>query len=242
MSILENFIKGLNEEKSKELLNKLLAYYFNPSFGAVKQREFDIYLFYLVKYYDLFENKEPTIFEVISKLQITRSKAKSLIYESNLRFNKDKLDDRVKEELRRASFLKMDGSMIALDIEDPLLLDYLKDKLKKLGHSSDTSYSNQILKITSNAYILLLEEYLDEDVKNKIIEELKKHQLIKDNSFKNAVKLILEGLINKFLGSASNKLIEEYIAPLFDNANEKISDIIKKIVKNIKEVNDEKTS
>ncbi len=238
MAYLDKFIEKLDDSKLKEFLENLLDYYFTPSFGSIKQREFDIYLFHLLKQYDFFENKEPTIFEVISKLQITRSKAKNLIYESNLRFGKDKLDNRIKEELKRARFLKMDGSMIGLDIEDPLLIDYLKDKLRKLGHPSDTSYSNQILKITVDAYVSLLNEYLKSDIKKNIVDELIKNNLIKDKSFKGAAKLILKGLTSKVLGSASDKLIEEYIAPLFNNS----SSIINIIIEILKRQKDESIS
>jgi len=227
MNDIKNFVEGLKEDNLKRFLKSLLDYYFTPSFGAIKQREFEIYLFQILKDYGFFASEEPSIFEVISKLQVTRGKAKSLIYESNLRFGKDKLDERVKEELKRAKFLKLDGSMIGLDIEDPLMIDYLKDKLKKLGHPSDTSYSNQILKITADAYISLLDEYLDKDIKKKIIEELERNGLIHDKSFKGVAKLILKGLTSKIIGSASDSLIEEYMAPLFDGAIDKVAELIK---------------
>ncbi len=60
--------------------------------------------------------------------------------------------------------------MIGLDIEDPLLIDYIEDELKKIGHSY---YSNQMLKNTADAYISLFNEYLESDIKD-IIGLLKK--------------------------------------------------------------------
>lgn len=227
------FVRKMDNNKLKDFLLSLLDYYITPSFGYVKQREFDIYLFYLLKQYSFFEDEELTVFAVISKLQVTRSKAKSLIYESNLRFGKDKLDNRIKEELKCAKFLKMDNSMIGLDIEVPLLIDFLKDKLKKLGHPSDASYSNQILKITIDAYISLLDLYLELYVKEKIINELIKSKLIQNKSFKDAAKLIFRGLSRKALGSASDELIDEYIAPLFESSSNVIN-AIKNIIEKIK--------
>jgi hypothetical protein len=241
MDIIEQFVKKLIEHQCREFIIEILKYYFTPSFGAIKQREFEIYLFQILKDYGFFASEEPSIFEVISKLQVTRGKAKSLIYESNLRFGKDKLDERVKEELKRAKFLKLDGSMIGLDIEDPLLIDYLKDKLKKLGHPTDGSYSNQILKITADAYVSLLDEYIENDVKNEVVDELIKDNLIQERSFKGVVKLVMKGLISKAIGTASDQLIEEYISPLFDKSSNFVSTVVE-LVKNTKKVKNETSS
>jgi len=102
MICIDQYFEKINNEAIKEFLKKLLEYYFSPSFSSTKQREFDIFLFSLLKEYGFFDNKDPSLFEVISKLQVTRNKAKNLIYESNLRFNKDNLDEKVKEELKHA--------------------------------------------------------------------------------------------------------------------------------------------
>jgi hypothetical protein len=235
MNNIEKFIENLNEDKLKSLLKSLLNYYFTPSFGAIKQRDFDIFLFHLLKQYNFFESEEASLFEVISKLQVTRSKAKSLIYESNLRFNKDKLDERVKNEIKQARFLKLDGSMIGLDVEDPLLLDYVRDKLKKIGYATDGSYSNQILKISADAYISLLDIYVKKDIKDALINKLIQENLLQDKSFKGVIKLLLKGLANKALGKASDVIIENYISPLLDKSSEGIS----KIVEFVEEVKNE---
>jgi len=93
-------IQSLNPEDIKKIFIDLIEFYTSPSFGAVKQREFDIFLFGKLQELGIFENKND-IYEVISKLKITRSKARNLIYESNLRnVDRELLEGLLKQVLK----------------------------------------------------------------------------------------------------------------------------------------------
>jgi len=102
--------------------------------------------------------------------------------------------------------------------------------LKKLGHATDSSYSNQILKVTPDAYLSLLDDYIENEVKEKIVNELIKRGLIQDKTFKGLVKLILKALANKTLNIASDSFsdsfIEEYISPIIIEPLKHINTII----------------
>ena len=68
-----NIIENTTPKQIQEVFVDLLKFYTTPSFGSVKQREFDIYLFGKLQELGAFDKKDD-IYEVVSKLKITRSK------------------------------------------------------------------------------------------------------------------------------------------------------------------------
>jgi len=160
-----DIINKLSSNQIQEVFIQILNFYITPSFGSVKQREFDIFLFSKLQELGFFE-KNDDIYEIMSKLKITRSKARNLIYESNLRkLNKIKLDQKLKEELIKIRFLKSNSYLVGIELENPLLIDHLKAKLKNKGYSSDGSFSPELVRLNTEAFVAILEDYIDENSK-----------------------------------------------------------------------------
>ena len=100
--------KALNEffndfadnRDAAEALERFLKAYLTPSFGALPKREIDLEVLGVL--IDIgYLSGEPTIYELISKLAVTRSKARSLLYDRELRrLDEDALDIRIKDALR----------------------------------------------------------------------------------------------------------------------------------------------
>lgn len=55
-----------------------------------------------------------------------------------------------------------DGDKVSLEIGNPYLVDYIRSELKRLGHITDGSFSNEILKMTVNAYTELFVSLISE--------------------------------------------------------------------------------
>ena len=108
-------------------------------------------------------SKDPQVYELVTTLRVTRTKARNLIYERELRCSSPSaLDERVKELLRKPIIDKKNAHFI-LEVENPLVSDHLRDKVQKLGHISDGSFSPSIVKLSINAFVALVEDSLGDN-------------------------------------------------------------------------------
>lgn len=164
-----NINEELNKNSDADLKRvflELVDAYCNPSFGTMPKREFDILLF--SKLCDLGVFPSLDIYEIQSLLKVTQAKARNLVYERQLRSMTTKdLDARLKDMLK-TPILEVGKGGVKLDVDNPLLMDHLKHKLKELKHFSDGSFSKDIVVIKPAAYVDLYLEYY-KDIK---IEEL----------------------------------------------------------------------
>jgi len=209
MNLIPTLLNKKEAETIKEAFIELMKAYNSPAFGSITKRDFEIELFLQLQKLGLIE-KNPSLYEVVSKLKITRTRAKNLIYEANL-WNKstEDLNMELKEVLSQPSFLN-DGRHISIDVENPLLQDHIKSILKTLKHITDGSFSSDILKLTPEGYIAL---YLDvfgiKDENLKVATDyFKENGLMSDLS----PKAILVGLIKhtgqKYFGEIGGQVAE----------------------------------
>lgn len=146
----------------QNLLIEFLNAYCKPSFGSMSKRDVDISVFMLMQDLGIIK-KNPQIYDVVSLLHITSSKARNLIYESSLRRNSHgTLDMALFEILKNPIFLATLDNMIAIEIDDPLLIDHLKQKLRELKFVTDGSFNKGIIKMSINAYATLFDVFLSE--------------------------------------------------------------------------------
>lgn len=113
-------LQGISEDKLKECLVSILSVYGNPSFGSMSKRDIDLTVFSTLQELK-FISPEPTIYEIMQKLKVTRSKARNLIYEAEIRRLKDEndLDNKLREKIRHPIFAK-NGDKISIEIDNPL--------------------------------------------------------------------------------------------------------------------------
>ncbi len=185
-------IDELNSDKVKEIFKELINDYLQPAYGSMTKRDFDILLF--MKLQDLgIIDKDPDLYDIISKLKVTRSKARNLLYESKMRSSSEsKLDDELKEMLVKPKFLKDSDDKIIIEISNPLLSDHLKWRLKKLGYITDGSFSPELIKLTKQAYISIFKEMIPEKSLDKVTEELIKCGAEKELKFNDILSSILK--------------------------------------------------
>jgi translation initiation factor 2 beta subunit (eIF-2beta)/eIF-5 len=208
-----------NNELNKKVLKELFDIYLNPSFGTLKQKEIDLFIF--SKLIEIGYLKKD-VFDIVSKLKITRQKARNLLYEYNLRLSYN-LEEEYKEFLKNP-ILEKDKDVIIFNVENPLLIDFIKSKLKEKRLLSDGSFSPEIIKLKQYAYIELLKDFLD-------LEELKiqlKNNRINDD-FESLMKAFLKKVSIKVFNNSNDFIINEYISPFINNKISKVVEFFKKL-------------
>lgn len=164
-------------DKQKELLISFLNDYSSPSFGSMSKRDTDVALFSMMQELGIIK-MNPQIYEVVSLLHVTSSKARNLIYEASLRRNNENtLDMALLDHLKAPRFLATSGKMIALEIDDPLLIDHLKFKLRNLNYITDGSFNPGIVKMPYEAYASLFGDTLPQEVKDKLLNDIDTEEL-----------------------------------------------------------------
>ena len=208
-------INMVTDVKCRKSLEKILTQYLDPAFGTLPKREIDLLIFEVLQ--DLgFVNDKPEIYSLISELKISRSKARSLLYDRELRkYNESELDGLVKKELSKLIVSK-DGEEFKIELDSQLVSDHLRSKVKKLGYLSDGSFSPSIVKLCLRAITALIESYLSKSEQEKITKTLIKAGA-PDKSFKGVLTAVLMKIANKVASDVGESLIEqaeEYIEPI----------------------------
>lgn len=164
-------------DKQKELLISFLNDYSSPSFGSMSKRDTDVALFSMMQELGIIK-MNPQIYEVVSLLHVTSSKARNLIYEASLRRNNENtLNMALLDHLKAPRFLATSDKMIALEIDDPLLIDHLKFKLRNLNYITDGSFNPGIVKMSYEAYASLFGDTLPQEVKDKLLNDIDTEEL-----------------------------------------------------------------
>lgn len=113
--------------------------------------------------------------------------------------------------------IQKSGELFILEVENPLVSDHIRNKIRELGYISDGSFSPNLVKLPLKAVIALIEHYLSDTEKEKIKKDLVKAGA-PDTTFKGVLKSVL-----KKVGS---KIAEETGEALVDNASEYLSPIM----------------
>lgn len=195
---IQSVINNLGKEQCKEVLTELLERYLTPAFGALPKLEVElIILESLVQLGAI--SPGPQSYELVSKLKVTRAKARKLIYERELRrSSKEDLDARVKELLLEP-LVDRKGDQFILEVDNPLLSDHLRDTIQRLGYITDGSFSPSLVKLSIKAFAALIENNLNADPKQ--VRQL----LVKAG----APDTSLKGILVSACGKAANRLASE---------------------------------
>ncbi|MFO8586819.1 hypothetical protein SC699_15420 [Legionella pneumophila serogroup 1] len=195
-----------SSEDTKEALIKFLIQITDPAFGIHNKSELEYLIFELMKNTGIFTDNT-SLFSLMTELGITQTKASQLIYNYDVRKLEDDkiLDEKIIHALINANFAK-DGDYFVLDIESPLLRAYLKERLKEIGHVSDGSFSQTVVRMNLNAVSGIIEYYIPKNEQEKVKAELIKAGA-PDGSFKGVLKSSLKCLGSKVLGEGADALV-----------------------------------
>lgn len=214
---INQIINDSTEEETKAALSYFLQSYMNPAFGALPKNEVELIVLNVLEKLKAI-NEEPELYEFVSKLKVTRSKARGLMYDRELRrSSEEELNQKVKALLRRP-LIQKDGALYVLEVENPLVSDHLRSKVQKLGYVSDGSFSPSIIKLGLDAITALIESFLSAQEKVDI-----KAALIAagapDTSFTGILKATFKKIASKVASDSGEALMDkasEFMSPIVD--------------------------
>lgn len=217
-------------QRSKEALDRFLIHYLDPAFGAIPKQEVELLVLKLLVDLGAVDAR-PSIYDLVSKLKVTRSKARRLIYDRELRLRTpEELDEDVRAVLRSPVIQKR-GENFALEIENPLLSDHLRAKLRTLGHVTDGSFSPSLVTLTLDAMVALLDSQLSDTDKTLTYKALVAAGA-PDTTLKGVLKSALKKLGEKVADETGGAVVEEvsdYIGPLIDSSKSAITSAFKSV-------------
>lgn len=224
MSDPRNAIDAANLEKCRMGLQRILDGALRPAFGAVTKRELELLLF--EAFIDVgFLSNEPTVYEVMQKLRVTRSRARSLIFDRDVRRHDGSTLDGLAKEALRKPLLQGQGYAVVLDIENPLLADHIRETLRQLGHATDGSFSPSLVKLNDDAAAALVEHYVSDADRRNVMKALHKAG-VKDKSIKGAIKALLRSGASKLAGDAGDMIAGNFgdvLEALFEAKSEAVT-------------------
>jgi hypothetical protein len=217
-------------QKTKVALDAFLLAYLNPAFGALPKAEVELLVLRLLAQLGAVSER-PSVYELVSTLKVTRSKARRLIYDQELRSRTSReLDEDIRVLLRKP-ILQKRGDSFALEIENPLLADHVRAKLKELGHVTDGSFSPSLVTLTVDAMVALIEIQFSDAQRSAALEALVKAGA-PDKSIRGALRAALKKLGEKIADESGQAVAEEvakYMGPLLDASRSAITAAFKSI-------------
>lgn len=170
---LEQLISGAEEQCCREALSLVLAAHSAPVFGAAKAIEHEVAAFHALTKLG-FLSEHPDEYELVMVLRITKSKARSLLYQVGLRRleTPESIDAALRILLSEPCVMK-DRENIFIEVPDPLLMDCLRQRMRKLGFISDGSFSGSVAKIPSRALAALIADLIPDDERSKVKKQLR---------------------------------------------------------------------
>ena len=210
-------INALPEAHAKAVLAQLLERYLTPAFAALPKSEVELLVLDALEQVGAI-SADPQLYELVSKLKVTRPKARRLIYDRELRHSSSAdLDAKVKALLKRP-LLQKQGELFVLEVENPLVSDHLRDKVQQLGYVSDGSFSPSLIKLGLEAITALIASLLSTDEQEQV-----RLALIAagapDGSFRGVLKATLKKVASKVAADSGEALMDKaagYLAPIVD--------------------------
>ena len=214
---IKHIINALPEAKAKAVLAQLLERYLTPAFAALPKNEVELLVLDALEQVGAI-SADPQLYELVSKLKVTRPKARRLIYDRELRHSSSAdLDAKVKALLKRP-LLQKQGELFVLEVENPLVSDHLRDKVQQLGYVSDGSFSPSLIKLGLEAISALIADLLSAAEQEQVRLALVAAGA-PDGSFKGVLKATLKKVASKVAADSGEALMDKaagYLAPIVD--------------------------
>jgi hypothetical protein len=222
---IDDIVNSLSDNDAKTALKYFLKSYTSPAFGALPKNEVELIVLNVLEQIKAID-AEPEVYELVSKLRVTRSKARGLIYDRELRKSSSSdLDEKVKALLKRP-LIQKNGELFVLEVENPLVSDHLRAKVQKLGYVSDGSFSPNIIKLGLDALSALTESYIAKS-DHEAIKQVLVSAGAPDSSLRGVLKATFKKVAKKVADDTGEAVMDkasEYLGPIFDSALEKITE------------------
>jgi hypothetical protein len=229
MTIKES-ITNASEATCRETLEYILCEFSKPAFGALPKKEIELLILeglVRIGYLD----DQPSLYELIQLLRVSRGKSRSLIYERDLRrLGNAELDRLLVAALTKPHIMKQ-GDLFSLEIENPLVIDHVKEKLRSFGYATDGSFSPSLVKLSIDAFNALVANSIPA-VNQSAVKAALVSAGAPDGSFGAVIRGVLVKLGGKFADSAGEEVagnISDYLGPILSGATTEITSRISEL-------------
>lgn len=178
---VEESIQTASEHCCREALSLLLGVHASPVFGAAKAVEHEVAAFLALQKLG-FLSERPDEYELVMALRITKAKARSLLYQVGLRRlqTPEQVDAALRALLSEPRVMK-EGDTLFIEVPDPLMMDCLRQRIRKLGFFSDGSFSGSVAKVSSRALAALIAELIPKENRTAVNKQLRQHGVSGDD-------------------------------------------------------------
>lgn len=167
-------------------LQTLLDKYLEKGFGSMNKNDFEVFIFsrLLLNRYSGMND-----YQISTELRIPISKVKRLRYEADLKYPVQMDYKALFVEAMTGARYDSEKPIIVFSIENISLRQYLRNLLMQRGNFYDSSFNSDIVKVSENDFLCLLEDIcLNEDDKKDITSTINK------NSDKDVPHLIVRAV------------------------------------------------
>lgn len=238
--IIMSKLHGKGHEDLRSTLCFIYYTYSNPSFGSMSKHDIDLLLFESMVNIGLI-SKNPTIYSVMRDLKVTRAKARNLIYEYQLRKveNEEELGKQLCDILK-TPLLSRESNNVWLEIDNPYLIDFVRNELKQLGFVTDGSFHAELVKLSVEAFSGLYEKMLPNERKKDIKKQLVNLGIKPDTSLKTVLPHLIKGvgktMAKTAMGKVGEDIADEFINYLKENYKDLKESAIGFVFQNEKDV------
>lgn len=231
---ISDHMSSVDADQCKSVLEDLLTKYLEPAFGSLPKRETDLMVLEALEGVGYIE-RDPTIYKLIQRLRVTRSKARNLYYDRELRrMDTPELDHKVREALKHPLLQNKGTLLFALEVENPVVADHFRAIVQSLGFATDGSFSPSLVTLRIEAFTAVVEHFVAKEHGESLRKALVKAGA-PDGSLRGVLKAVFLKLGEKTADEAGAAMIEQagdYLEPIVDGATrgltKKITELFKK--------------
>lgn len=221
---IEDALSKLNNEQITGALLEFLHSYTSPAFGVLPKSEVDYLVLQLLVKLGVV-SAAASAYELATGLRISLTRARTLIYARCLREETESsLDERLRASLCQP-IVQKEGDVFVLDIENPLVMDHLRHKVRELGFPSDGSFSPSVARLSLNALSALVESYIPVESREDVRCELVRAG-VSDMSMRGVLKSALKVLGQKLASEAGTHVAGRIVDEMLPLLSRKVGDIV----------------
>lgn len=195
--------------EEENAMKKIIESYLERGFGSMNKNDFEVYIFsWLIQNHSDYKNASDN--EISRKLKIPESKIKRLRYEAELRYGNNDTDvlwQKLRNYLSIVNYRKEEDNVLRFSIPDKQVRLFLKDQLQAGNRFCDSSFSENIVVISIDDLLYLLDNgVVSKEEKAKIIQQVKSTYKGKDlpQSVSEAIKICASDAAEKLLSNVFN--------------------------------------
>ncbi len=213
-----------DDARAAKFARSFLRSYLVPALGVLPKTEIDLRVFSLLVGAGAID-PNGSIFTLARSLNITPSKARSLIFQYQLRHvSEADTDKEVLKTIAGARYWK-DGSNLAFGVESPLVRAAIAAKMRERGVFSDVSLSGDILKVSPEQFGEVLAVLLPAEVAKSLAKKLSKEG-VSESTVRRAIKKYGSSVAEEFIKDEGKTALQDLLKYVWNGAIEQGPDAI----------------